>query len=338
MKEEKMSFWTRVKTAVFKLEDYEKFAFDKTTSSVKYFFLIVLLLSLVLTVISTDNISKMLNKGIKYVKNELPEFSYSDGKLNFDEYVESYDNEYGMSLIADTSSDITTDRIEEYENKILNDGFIFLENKLIYVNGENKLEYSYADIASEYNVSNLNKTDLVTKIDAIGSTGITVVIAMVFFISEYIAELITIFLDWVVMAIFAWCVSKICRLSLTFKNDFNMSIYALTLSILLGMAYNIANYFWGFYTEYFRAVYLLISYVYIISAIFMMKSDIIKQEEEIQEIKKEQEKIHKEMQEKQDEENKENDDKQEDDAESKEKKDNNNDENSENKEPDGSEI
>ena len=105
---------------------------------------------------------------------------------------------------------------------------------------------------------------------------------------------------------FAYVSARICKLNLSFKQAFNIGIYALTLSIILTMFYNVAYYLFGFYTNYFKTVYMLISYVYVVAVILMIKSDLAKQYIEVE---KTQNEVHKEMieQEKTKEENKDSD-------------------------------
>ena len=108
------------------------------------------------------------------------------------------------------------------------------------------------------------------------------------------------------MSLFALIVAKVCRISMNLKHCFNISIYALTLSIILSMLYNVAYIMLGFYTEYFRLVYLLISYVYVVAVILMIKSDLIKQQIELTKIVEVQKQVHEELKDSEEEDKKEN--------------------------------
>lgn len=81
-----------------------------------------------------------------------------------------------------------------------------------------------------------------------------------------------------------------------------MSVYALTLSIILYMIYIIANLFIGFTVKYFEIAYNAIAYIYITTAMLMMKSDLIKQQMEVGKIIQEQKKIREEKQQEENEE------------------------------------
>lgn len=70
-----------------------------------------------------------------------------------------------------------------------------------------------------------------------------------------------------------------------------MGIHALTLPIVLNIIYVLINGLTGFVVKYFQIMYTAISYIYIITAIFMIKSDYIKRKIELQKIQSQQAKI-----------------------------------------------
>ena len=105
--------------------------------------------------------------------------------------------------------------------------------------------------------------------------------------------------------------------TIKYKEIFNMSIYALTLSIVLYLIYICVNITTGFTIKYFDLAYEIISYIYIITAILMIKSDLIKQQIEIGKIVEEQKKVREEKKQEDNEEEKPKEDKEE----KKEKKD-----------------
>lgn len=330
----KIGFFSRVKIAVAKLENYSLFVEEKTTVAVKYFFLIVLILSLVIAAVQTFDMVKMIQKGYQYVQNEMPDFSYEEGNLNFAGTVYSYDETYDLYMIADTQENIADEILQQYRNDIKSSGLIFLKDKVIYKRGNSETEYYYTDLSTQYGIDSMDKTKLIQEIDNIGTTGIAITIFLAVIVSVYLVQIVSTFIDWIVISIFACIAARICRINMRFKHGFNISIYALTLSIILSMCYQIANYMTGFYTEYFRVVYLLISYVYVVAVILMIKSDLLKQQVEVGKIVETQKQIHEELQEpkeKEEEEKKEN-------KKPEEKSTTESDENTTKDEPNGSEI
>lgn len=332
---QKLSFFSRIKIAVAKLEDYSLFLEEKVSIGIKYFFLLILIASCIISIVQTYDATKIINKGFDFIKNELPEFSYQDGKLEFSENIQAYDKDVDFYLFTDTSKQVSEDTLNEYQSKIKNYGMIFLENKVILASGNGNIEYDYKELANQYEIESLNKEGLIEKIDSIGFLGITTTIFLVMLVSIFIVKVISIFMDWLLLSIFAYCAVKICKVGLSYKQTFNISIYALTLSILLNVVYDVISYLTGFYMPYFRMMYLLISYVYVVAAIFIIKSDLIKQQIEVTKIVEIQKQVHEELKEEKENEenNKENDKNKEDD-----KKEDSEDVGEVAGEPDGSEI
>lgn len=116
------------------------------------------------------------------------------------------------------------------------------------------------------------------------------------FVYLYIAYLIQILIDILLLSVVGYLLSKIISVRFKYKSIFNMSAYALTFSIILYMIYIIINLFTGFTVKYFEIAYNAIAYIYIITAMLMIKSDLIKQQIEVDKIVQEQKKIREEKQ------------------------------------------
>jgi len=294
--EKNMNFFSRVKTAVVNLENYNVFLGEKISVAIKYFFLIVLILVLVIAVAQTYSIMGMVNKGVQYIQNEMPDFLYQDGKLEFSENVNAYDEQFDVYMIADTSDELSEEKINEYKDQIKSSGIIFLKDNLIYKVGNQEVKYNYSELSSELEITDLNKEKMLQYISSVGMIGIAITIVLGIVFGMYIVQVISIFMDWVMITLFTLISSRICGMSINYKSAFNISIYALTLPIILTMLYNVAYYLFDFYIEYFRTVYLLISYVYIVAVILMIKSDLIKQHIEVSKIVEVQKEVHEELQ------------------------------------------
>ncbi len=327
----KIGFFSRIKIAVTKLENYGIFLEEKSSVAIKYFFLIVLCLTFVMALVETYTVMQMVSKGYEYMKSELPDFSYADGNLKFTQEVKAYDEEYDFYMITDTADEISQEKLQEYKNDVKSMGIIFLKDKVIYKAGGSEAEYQYRDFVEQYGFENLDKAKLIEEIDKIGLVGIAATLFMMLMFSVYIFQVVNVFMDWMIMCIFSFFTARIFRISIQMKHAWNISIYALTLSIILTMLYNIAYYLTGFYTEYFRVVYLLIAYVYVVAVISMIKSDLIRQQIEVAKIVE----MQKQIQEEPNEPEQENPDQPE---KKKNKKDEENKEDTIDEEPDGSEI
>ena len=333
----KKGFFKRIKNAIFKLENYGEFILEKTSTSIIYFLKLMLLISIIIAAVSTYNFNTVISKGFNYIKNELPNFNYSNGKVVFDKDAEAYDKDLDLYAIINTKSIVSEGVQEELQNKVKDyeSSIIFLQDKMIFTEYGQAIEYSYTDIEEQYGIKTLNKQELIEMIDSVGIMGINITYFIASILSMYIVNTITIVLDVLLVFLFGLIITKLCGVNMPSAKVLSLSIYALTLSILLSTAYSVIYSITGFYIEYFDIIYLMVAYVYLIAAILIIKSDVIKQRIELQKIIEVQKEVKKELDEKKEEQ-------QEKQKEEKEEKKNEKDEKEEdpivNREPDGSEI
>lgn len=117
-------------------------------------------------------------------------------------------------------------------------------------------------------------------------------------ISSYVIYGISTLLTACVFSVFGLIIARICGIKLKFGNAFNLAIYAITLPTILLAIYMIVNILFGIEIKYFSLAYDAITYIYIITAVLMLRADLIKQKIELTKIIKEQEKVKEEVKEK----------------------------------------
>lgn len=344
-KDTKIGFFTRLKIAIFKLEDYGTFLGENFSVALKYFFTLILLVSIIISMATTYQVSKMTNKLSNYIQEELPDFTYEDGKLNFLEKVNAYDNDFEMAFIVDTSDEIDEKTLSDYKNKVIEYGIILLADKAIFISEDLSMEEEYKTLTDEYGFNIKNKSDLISQFS---KTTINTALGTYFIadiIGSFIVNVISVLIDLFIVAIFGWIASRICGIAFSTIPILILSIYSVTLSVVLNSIYACIRSIIGFEIPYFDMICLLISYIYIIAAIFMIKYDLIKQKEELQKIIDVQQEVKREkrLKDLSNEDDKKNDEegKSEDTKEKEENKDSNSKEEEppiENREPDGSEI
>lgn len=153
-------------------------------------------------------------------------------------------------------------------------------------------------------MNNVNKNSIIQFLEE-NSTKIYIIFAVVIFIYFFGVYLIQFLLDILLLSVVGFLLSKIVGVKLQYKSIFNISAYAITLSIILYCIYMIINLFTGFTIKFFEVAYNAISYIYIITALLMIKSDLIKQQREVGEIVEEQKKVREEKKIKEEEEQRE---------------------------------
>lgn len=359
--QEKIGFFKRLKIAVCNLENYGLFLGERLSQAFKYFFLLLLLITILIIIAGSYKYYNMLNTAISYVKNELPDFSYNDGTMKFENNVNAYDKEYSFKLYINTDDEISDETLKLYKDDIcsVENGVILLKDKIIYTIQKNKdvsdqtnvilegnyqkeiEENSYSEIFDLINLNSFNKQDLINLIDDIEIYNVVTIYAISNFINVYFNNVLYSLAYLILIASSGYLISRICGIKLKATPLIALSIYSLTLPTIFMGVYNVVYVLIGFYIKHFDVMYFLIAYVYLIAAIFIIKYDLMKQTQELEKILEVQKQVREETQEKLNE-------KQEEPSKEDEKKKDNKEDNKneppvevpkeEEKEPDGSEI
>ena len=320
MKTKKVSFFKRVKDAVVNFDEYIKFTEEKLSIAIKYIFKLTLIFTIIITTVLTVKIVQEANNLITNFKNEAPEFSFQDSILVIEgdnQKIVKGDESGYIGFIVDAQKENLSD-IEESANYQRVIGL--LKDKVVVKDTQGtEVSQTYEQLSTDYNLNTLNKNTILQFLSENNMAKIYAIFAVLMFIYFFIIYLIQFFIDILLLSVVGYLLTKIVGVKFNYKSIFNISVYAMTLSIILYMVYMIINLFTGFTIKYFEIAYNAIAYIYIITAMLMIKSDLIKQQIEVGKIIAEQKKI---REEKKEQENKEKEDKKpkEDKKEKKEKK------------------
>ena len=104
------------------------------------------------------------------------------------------------------------------------------------------------------------------------------------FVSAFISFWIAIFLDVFTLSVFGLFTCLIAKIKMNYKAVFNMSVYAITLSLILRTIYVVVTMLTSFEIKYFDVMYVAVAYISLAAAIFLIKSDVIKQHLELMKI------------------------------------------------------
>ncbi len=299
-KAKKINFFKRLKMAIFQLENYIEFINERLYKAIGFCIKMTIVCSIIIVISNAIFIYKKYGSPTKYVDNMVPNFSYEENDLKIDE--------------KDAKSS---------------------ENKEMVATVMKKIKPSLVTVLGD---SSYNKALLIKDIEA--NERQVIIIAGV---AIFLESLIEIFSFWIILAIMTsvigWLVLSFSRLKMRYSKLFALSIYASTLTTVISVIYILLNSFFGIYIEVFDYLSMLIAYIYITAVIYMIKSDLIKQQMELIRIATVQAKVKEQLKE---EDNK--------DTEEKEKKDNKDNKDGDKKEekkkdnevlndePDGSEI
>ena len=104
------------------------------------------------------------------------------------------------------------------------------------------------------------------------------------FVSSFISFWVAIFLDVFTLSVFGLFTCLTAKIKMNYKAVFNMSIYAITLSLILRTIYVVVTLLTSFEIKYFDVMYIAVAYITLAAAIFLIKSDVIKQHLELMKI------------------------------------------------------
>lgn len=240
-KTKKIGFFKRLKMAIFELENYIQFISEKSGKAIFYSLKLVIILSFIIVAANAIFVYAKYNNPTNYLDNIVPNFVYQNSKLEIDK------------------DDLTTDEKKSTAEVM------------------KQLSPSIKEIFSGQTYS---KTDLMQYVQENERNIVIIGVAVVF-----IEGIFDLFIFWIMIAILTsfigWIVLKFLRIKMKYSRLYALSTYASTLSIILTVIYTMLNTFFGVYIDVFDYLSMLISYIYITAVIYMIKSDLIKQQLEL---------------------------------------------------------
>lgn len=297
MKQKKLNFFKTAKNAIINFDEYKNFAEEKLGITIKYILKLVFIFSLIVSISLTYRITQEINKTIQIYKDECPEFRFENNTLMIDDenkqFIKGDENGYIGILINSEKEKLN--EIQETSNYQV--VVAALKDKIVIKNYEGvETSITYEQLSNGYDINRINKEEILKVITGNEMTEVYVSFIVISSIYLYVAYLIQILFDILLLSVVGYLLSKIVGVKFKYKSIFNMSAYALTLSIILYMTYLSINLFTGFTIKYFEVAYNAIAYIYIITAMLMIKSDLIKQQIEVGKIVEEQKKVREEKQ------------------------------------------
>ena len=138
-----------------------------------------------------------------------------------------------------------------------------------------EVKVSYIKMMHQYNVE-VNEEQVNQIFDNGNSAVLIGSVTLAMFIVMYVTFFLNTLLDAFATSIMGFFASRIIGLPLKYKAIFNMSVSAVTLSLILTCVYLMANIMTGFTINYFQAMYVIISFICLFAAILMMKIELVK--------------------------------------------------------------
>ncbi len=298
----KNNFLKKIWISITKIELYPLIVAEGLKRALTYLSGLVFILVIVFSSGIIYDIVKFVDEGKVYLEDEFPDISYSDGKMDIKSEEPIYlndDNSILGTAIIDTK-DIDENQeniyIQDLKNNNTN-GIIILDDKVMVNNTtmQDPIIYTYTDIFSSFEIETFTKQDILSYLNSSQIIWMYITMFLVLCIYSFILYLIINTINIFFLSIVGYFTTILARIKIRYIAIFNMSVYATTLSILLNAIYVGINIFVDFNIEYFQVMYTAVASIYLIAAIFMLKSDIIKKQIELMKIIEVQEQVKKDM-------------------------------------------
>ena len=174
----KMGFWKRLKISIFNVENYDMFAVEKISKALGYFIKLIIIFSLIVSIGLTYKFSQIYTTTTNILKDQIPDFQYSEGKLILNtQHPVIIENEEALlvKIIVDDTEDI--EKQNEYKTQIKKypSAILFLKNNILInlPQQEEILEYSYEEIMKEFAIKEFNKQEVIEYINNINLTSLS---------------------------------------------------------------------------------------------------------------------------------------------------------------------
>ena len=282
-----MKFLTRVKKAIVNFEEYQNFSTEEIWIGVKYFIKLMIIFALVLTIVFTYRSYILLNDGINLFEEKFPDFRVENNELivdyEGDVFILEDENQYFAVIAASGKTqieDIDFDTNHEMVVIMLQDRIVIQSRVLTAVIGTPQITYEEG-LQNRFDMDEITKQTVLETARQANWTGFYGMFFAIGFISHLSVYGVLTLVDVILISILGFLVNRMFRINLRYLPILNMSLHAITLPVILAMVYFSINMLTGFEIRFFRLAYDAIAYIYILTAIIMIKSDFTKKQMEL---------------------------------------------------------
>ena len=279
--EKKIPFFKKIIISIKDLDKYNLLISEKMRRSIIYLLELMIIFTLIISGIMTYKTNNLIEETSKYISSNFPNFTIEKEKGLELENEESYiiDNleNFNLKVILDDKIEETDgykQQIDDYDGDII----LLLKNKIVLIANGNKMEVAYDDLLTSSEIESIAKNDIISIYNDFKGQ-IYFVIFLSTFITTYIIYTLSTFIDALALSLLVIIISKMAKILIKYSQALTIGISSLTLPIIINLIYTCANLINGFYMPYFQIMYTLISYVYIIAVILIMRTDLIKKKQ-----------------------------------------------------------
>lgn len=243
-----MNFFIQIKESVVDFKFYTKIKDNRFSRSFLYLMLLFLIIYSLGAIGDFVYLKYGVDEAANYINESLSDFRLQNGEFSYDGEMPKYlaNNSQEMYVI-DTTGQVTEDMVSNAENGIL------IMKSYIYVKRPGDSGRIYYKDLQGLSFTRKSLIDFMPKLNWI----ILAILAVGF--SFMLAYKL---LNALLLALIAMIANTTIKAEFNYKQVLNISIYALTLPMLLELAVKLSGYTFTF----FSLIYWLVSYAYIIIA------------------------------------------------------------------------
>ncbi len=224
MNETKLGFFSRLYYSITSFDKYRLFLRQSTGKSVVYLLLITLVLSIAVNVSTYNEFSKVIDLTTGYIAENIPDFRFDNGKLEVNGDMPFVIESEGVPVVIDTRPGAEDIILNQYDTVML-------------ITSEKFIVKNYVD-RSEVPLS-LYQGLVMTRDDLIRSIPMMKPVLTIIFIIAGLFFIIGKFISALIVSLIGMAVNSIKRTNLTYRSIFKISIYSMTLPLIVCTILNI---------------------------------------------------------------------------------------------------
>lgn len=255
MNEPRMGFFSRVYYSMAGFSKYRYFLRQGTGKAVVYLLLITLVLGVITFIPAVNEYNKIVDELIANFDSKIPDFEFANGKLEVSGNMPIIIDDGGATIVIDTSPNAEEAILEEYDSVML-----ITSDKIIQ---KNYVDKTVTNLSTLQGVA-LSREDIKKALPLMKPLGIFVFIfGGIFFIC---GKFISVF----IVSIVGIIINSIRKTGLSYRSIFKISVYSLTLPLLLCTVLSLLP----VHIPYLWLLFYLIAAVYVYGVISNIKKEI----------------------------------------------------------------
>lgn len=251
MNKNKPGFFTKIYYSIAGFDKYRCFLRQSIGKAIAYLIFLSLIVSLFVFVPQQIELNKMVDHLSENFDSLVPEFTFSDGKLEVDAEMPIIIDSDGMSVVINTLPD-AEDMLVKYDSVIL-----VTSNKIIQKYYTNRNEISLNSLP----YFTITSKDIERSLPYMKSIGATLffIYIVIFICGRFLMALI--------VSLIGLMLNSMKQTGLSYRSIFKFSVYSITLPTLLTAVIS----FIPFQIPFLSLIYYVIASVYMYGAIIIVK-------------------------------------------------------------------